>query len=358
MASFRKSPLRSFVVAIGFGSQSDIGSLDAAVEPEIAGSAGLDPEVSRLRRTLVALRGGDAQFEAHGASNEAETSRPQAATEPVEICHATTYAAMPNEEKNVEIAITDDVYAAPVASIEALSATQDHVALTRKAAEELLLEVCALEERYSSEAKAAQAAAESAAATKKAENAALLERQAKELSEGAAQKHSALVRDRENAEDYVVAKRADAEAARARFVELEQQLLDARQAATEAFSALEQHGARATECLAKQPTVEREAAEAAARFTACQATRAAAENEATAAHERAEALKASLPADTQGSAGIYEIQALAARIAAHASALARGQDGASGLPGRVSGVGEAASRTTCATASNGAAPHA
>lgn len=356
MASFRKSPLRSFAVAIGFGNQSDIDSWDAAVEPEMAEFGETDPEISRLRRTLVALRGGDPQYEALEASAPTETARTQAAAEPVDAWSAAISPAAPNEGQNVETAITDDLYAAPASSGEALSAAQDHVALTRKAAEELLLEVRALEERFSSEAKAAQAAAESAAATQKSEDAALLEREAKELSETAAQNHSALLAELEGVEAVVVTKRADAHAARARFVDLEQQLLDARQAAAQAFAALEQHEARAKECLAKRPAIEREALDAATRFAACQAARAAAENEAKAAEERAEALKASLPAESQGFAGIDEIQALAARIAAQASALGRGQDHSNGLPGRVSrGVSESASRTICATVSDEAA---
>jgi hypothetical protein len=255
-----------------------------------------DEVTGHLSELLADLKAGEAQSEARRGLRPT-VIEDQSATQ------------MRNEETtNAEVAAPVATPAA--ASDDPLTPAQRLLAEQRKAAEALLLEACALEERLKGEAKAAQAASECAAAKAKADGAAILEQQAKELAQASSERRAVLAAEREDAEKLVVATRADAEAARAQVAELEQRLLE--------------HEARAKEWAAKQAAAEHDAAEALARVVACQTERVAAEKEANAAEERAEALKNELAATTQSLAGIDDVQALAARIAEQASVLKHG----------------------------------
>jgi hypothetical protein len=321
----------SFAAVMGRGSL-----LQRGAESGDAGKGRKSREAQReptghLSEVLAAL-------EARGVQSEAKQGLEQAMKEaqsPKQMPNGETAKAEAAATVKVEVrAAIADVAAQsdvipPAASDEGLTVAQRLVAEQRKAAEALLLEACVLEERLNSEVQAAQAASEYAAARAKADGAAILEQQAKELARASSEHSAVLAAERGDAEKLVVTTRADAEAAKAQVAELEQQLQDARRLAEQTFSTVGAHEARAKESAAKQAAAEQDAAEALARVVACQAERAAAEAEAKAAEERAEALKKELPVTTQSLAGINDIQALAARIAKQASVLKRGPQMAS-----------------------------
>jgi hypothetical protein len=216
-------------------------------------------------------------------------------TAPVTVPQAAPATAPPTAK--VETAMPNDVQPTPAASNGALNGALDGaqrlIAEQRKAAEALLSEVCALEERLKGEAKAAQAAQAFTVANEKAKAAMILEQQAKELAASASESHRALVTERKNAET--------------KIADLKQQLI-----------ALE---ARSKECAAEEIVAERKAGDAKERIVACQSASVAAQKEAKAAEEHAAALKKELPESAQSLAGINEVQSLAARISEQASAL-------------------------------------
>jgi hypothetical protein len=196
---------------------------------------------------------------------------------------------------------------------ETMSQALRIIAEQRKAAEALLLEACALEDRLKSEAKLTGAASEYAAAREKAESAALAEQEAHHLAQASSEHHAAVATERRDLEALIAAEHAETEAFLAQIAQLEQQLKETQESAEQMFRALELHEALAKECLEKEAVAGHEAAEATARVVACQAERVAAEKEAVVARERADALKKALPA-TAG-ARIDEVHTLAARIA-------------------------------------------
>ena len=232
-----------------------------------------------------------------------EAEAPQAHDTPEVIATAPSYELPKAEDRMPETLHM----AAP--SGEELTAAQRLVAQQREAAEALLLEVRALENRLQHEAQAAHAAAECAAANEKAEGAAALEYEASERARAAADRAAAIASDRQTAQAQAASARADAEAARARVAELEQRL-----------SAQE---ARAQECAQSESAAQHEASEAASRLVACQAAREGAQAEAEAAKERAAALRAALPGAAAGLAGTTDVQSLAVRISEQAAGLER-----------------------------------
>ena len=172
-----------------------------------------------------------------------------------------------------------------------LTATQRLIVEERKAAEALLREVLAREERLTSEAEAAQAAHEYAAAKEKVQAVALLEQEAREMVRAALELHEASASERKVAEELVARGSAQAETARQMVAELEQRLRDAQQSAAEIAAALHGHKARAAEFAAIESAAHSEELEAAELASNCEATRTAAEEEAEAARERAQALQ-------------------------------------------------------------------
>ncbi len=204
---------------------------------------------------------------------------------------------------------------------DALITAQRLVAEQRRAVEALLAEACVLEERLRSEAKAAQAAQEYTAAKAKVEAVTIQQRQAEALARGGSERHMALAAELRKAQALVVARRPDADAARAQVAALEQQLRDARQLAEQTLSVLERHEANVKEHAAKLAAAEHEEDDSAARIAGLQAARAAAETEAAAAEKRAEALRKELPGAVQPFSGTNDVRALAARIAEQVSIL-------------------------------------
>jgi hypothetical protein len=288
--------------------------LDGTAESGDIRKKGRD-EASNLRKMLTDLKGREAGEPTQGAQRT--TTETQHAKE-----------SLNKESLNGEATKTDVVaqvkVALPAVGDEALTAAQRLVAEQRKAAEALLLEACALEERFKSESQAAQAATECAAAKAKAQSSAIAEQKANELAQASSEHRTALAARRKDAEGLVVTMRSAAETTSAQVTELEQQLRDAQRLVEQTLSMVGSHEEQIKELAAEQTAADQKAAEAAALVAACQADRAAAEKEAQAAEERAEALKKSLPATTQRLAGISELEALAARIAEQASLLKRG----------------------------------
>ncbi len=256
---------------------------------------------------------------------EPETPPQSVAKTEAEVCSLEPAVAAPNEPTKVKVTMPDDVQKRSAACDEATTEALRIIAEQRKAAEALLFEACALEDRLKNEANRAQAAAEYAAAQDKAQSAAIAERMAKQVALTNRERHAALATERKDLEELIATKCAEHEAARAKMTELEQQLVEAQRSAEQIFSVVAAHEARAKECVEKQTAVEREATEAAVRVTACQAEREAAEMAAKAARERVETLKTE--SSTNDVAGIEEARTLAARIAEQAAITRRSRNG-------------------------------
>jgi chromosome segregation ATPase len=204
---------------------------------------------------------------------------------------------------------------------ETIFAAQLLLGELRNAGQALLREVSALETRLNEEAQLVRATRDYTDATKKAEGAAIVEQQAKELAHAASAQYDAAATERRSADELAASSRTDAETAKAQIAKLERWLQDAHQLAQETSSKLGQHESRAQECAAAEDAARCEAAEAAARVAACQAASVAAVNEARLARERAEALKQALPQSAPSFAGISNVQTIATRIVEEAAAL-------------------------------------
>jgi colicin import membrane protein len=291
---------RSWKSAIGRAGEmlNDESTYSSKKKSEQVASGEPGRDSSPLGRLLGDLKASEGRRNGQHPNPEAETASqaaPVTASQAAPVTAPQTAPATAPQLAKVETAMPNDVQSAPVTTNGALDGAQRLIAEQRKAAEALLSEVCALEERLKGEAKAAQAAQAFAAANEKAKAAVILEQQAKELAASASESHRALVTEHKNAET--------------KITDLKQQL-----------SALE---ARTKECAAEEIVAERKAGEAKERIVACQAASVAAQKEAKAAEEHAAALKKELPESAQNLVGINEVQTLAARIAEQASALTR-----------------------------------
>lgn len=329
---------------------SDIEELGSQSPAPLDGNS----DVSRLRRSIADLKASKMQQDAREAELSAAPSQDveaapetitvnaEAAEKVVAAATAVVAAKAETDEKaeaqapsvnasaaadnsivKVETIMPDDGRSTVNASDEALSTAQRLMAEQRKAAEALLSEVCALEERLNAEALEKNALGELRAANEKAEGAAILVQHAKELAQAASERHRALADGRKSAEDVAVKARADAEAAKAKIAELQEQLREARQVAEQQASSIGLHEARAKECAQQEAAAQREATEADARVVESQTVCEVAAKEAKAAEQRAAARTQQLATKMQNGAG--EVQNLAQRIAEQASALARAQ---------------------------------
>jgi hypothetical protein len=258
-------------------------------------------------------------------THQPETLSESAAKTEAEVGNLEFPLATRNEPTKVKTTMPDDVQVRSSAADDAATEALRLIVEQRKAAEALLFEACALEDRLKNEAQRTQAAAEYAAAQDKAESAAIAERKAKQLALVKRDRHAALAMERKGLEELLAMKRAECEAARTKITALEQQLAEAQRSAEQIFSVVAAHEAREKECVEKITAVEREATEAAVRVTACQAEREAAEMAAKAARERVEALKKESAINDV--AGIEEARTLAARIAEQAAITRRARNG-------------------------------
>ncbi|MGB6952698.1 MAG: hypothetical protein WBE15_12200, partial [Candidatus Cybelea sp.] len=159
-----------------------------------------DPEVSRFRRALADLKGSGPKDGPPGEA-PAETPKPEIAQAEIsngkppkpEAPAAEAIVPEPPEASQPK-AESDEPKAAPpvkppksaIASHnEEVIAAQRIITEQRRAAEALLREVCQLEQRFKTEASAAQAALDYAGAQEKADAAAALEQQARALVQAA-----------------------------------------------------------------------------------------------------------------------------------------------------------------------------
>jgi hypothetical protein len=375
MFNSSKSPLRSFAAAFGFG-----GMQNDEDEAERDESRDTDPKVSRLRRVLADLKAGDPQGEVtvvqapvvqpqppsvpaatEAPRAESATAKAPPPTQPAPVQTAppskdaaravsaakSDTAALPTQtgETKVETAMSKDPKPAvngpvgngpatnspaangpaatgPNDKAETLSSAQNLVAEQRRFVESLLLEVRALEDRLNTEVGAAKAAEDFKAAKEKVARTAELEQQANQVLQAAATHHDTVLAERKEAEKQALTARSEADSAQARVTELEQQLKDAQLTAAQAVSLATQREAQAKDCADKEAAAQRELVDATNFATACRADSAAAQTEASAAKQAADALLQQLPTQTQSLAGVGDVQALASRIAEHATALA------------------------------------
>jgi hypothetical protein len=266
-----------------------------------------DQVITRLRSAIADLKCSTI------ANAECEAS--PVAPSPAKV--ADVFAPSPEPEAVRTQPTTETVFAAQLLLVE-----------VRKTSEALLRELSVLETRLNEEAQIVQATREYAAATKKAEGAAMAEQQAKELAQAASTQRDAAATARRSADERAASARTDAETAKAQIAKLERWLQEAQQLAQETSNRLGHHETHAQECVAAENAAKCEAAEAAARVAACQAASAAALREAQAAEERAEALKQAASQAAPSLAGISNVQTLATHIAEEAAALARDPRGA------------------------------
>jgi hypothetical protein len=332
-----KSPFKSFAAAVGLGNQlqsgADSGNAANATAKKDETPAADGSISSRLRSMIADIEAGDASYEARRAAQlaarKADALKKNGESEPA----ASAVVPPPPKPQPQEAKAVDQLASAandqpapeqpssPVVGADGLTETQRLAAEQRKAAEALLLEACVLEQRIAYESKVEAASLEYAKAKEKADSAAILEQQAKELAQASAERYVAVVSERKEAEQLNATCRSATDAARMQVAALEDQLREAQRFAEETSQTLRTQEQRVAEVVAREVTAEREASEAAGRVTACLQTREAAEKEAKTAQQRAEAVKHSLPSDNVDFAGMQDVRALAARIAEQASAL-------------------------------------
>jgi hypothetical protein len=340
MFNSSKSPFKSFAAAVGLGNQLQSGADSGNVANASAKKDETPPPPdgsisSRLRSMIADIEAGDASYEARRAAQLAarrtDTMKKSGESEPAASVVVPLPPAAPPKPQQPQAKAVDppaeDVPQAseqtdsPIVGADGLTEAQRLASEQRKAAEALLLEACVLEQRIAYEAKVEAAEGDYAKAKEKADNAAILEQQAKELAQASAERYVAVVSERKEAEQLVATCRSAADAARMQVATLEEQLREAQRFAEETLHTLRTQEQRIAEVVAREVTAEREASEAAGRVTACLAAREAAEKEAKAAQQRAEGVKQALPSETVDFAGMQDVRALAARIAEQASAL-------------------------------------
>jgi hypothetical protein len=257
-----------------------------------------DPQVLRLRRMLADLRGAD--------TSEGRSETP--AAEPI----SNGVAKAPEDHREAEAAQTT------TRSDTRLTALLNLLAEQREVAQALLQGCSALEERVKAEAMSTQAEREFAEATQKANAAALLGKQSKEVARAAAERRSTLAAERLNLDELTAAARTEEQSVQAQVLQAEQRLQEALQAAVQCSARLAEHETRLRDCAASVSAAAAEEREATELVVTYEAARVEAEQEAQSANERAEALKRKRE---QSLARIGEIEELAKRIARSSASL-------------------------------------
>jgi hypothetical protein len=293
-----------------------------------------DPEVSRFRRALADLKGSGPKDGPPGEASKPSEVEPAPKAEisngkppKAEAPETETIRPEPPEASQPKATSEEPKAAPPVkppksamaSHNEEVIAAQRIITEQRRAAEALLREVCQLEQRFKTEASAAQAALDYAAAQEKADAAAALEQQARALVQAATERRSGAAAERKAAGELLVTSRADAQAAKAAVDELERRLNDAKVAAEAKSKEIAQSEALVKECADKEASTAAQEAESRERVATCQAAYVAAQKQAHTAKELSEALKKEL--QPQSFAGIGDVQSLAIKIAQEASAL-------------------------------------
>lgn len=219
------------------------------------------------------------------------------------VVNTESIAQQPEEPLSLEDDTVDEAFS------EALRAIADQ----RKAAEALLFETCALEDQLKDEMQIATAVRASSVAKQESDRATAEAEQAMVEALQKFDARNALQAERKQLEELLAAKRAEAEAAKAKIEELERTLREAKDSAGQICSAAALHEARANECADKESAAQTEEMHAVERMQACNASRDAAKAAAASAQERVESLKQTLSAHRTN--GLEASQALAKRIA-------------------------------------------
>lgn len=210
---------------------------------------------------------------------------------------------------------------------EAMNEALRVIADQRKAAEALLFEACALEDQLKDEVQVTQAMRAAGVAKDASDRATAAAEQAMVVALQKFDARNVLKAEREQLEQLLAAKRAEAEAAKEKIEELERSLQEAKDSAGTIYSEMTLHEAGATECAEKERAAQTEESHAVERMQACNASRDAAKAAAASAQERVEALKQSLSANRAN--GVEASQALAARIAEQVKLVKQYREGAS-----------------------------
>jgi hypothetical protein len=326
MFNSSKSPFKSFAAAMRLGGQQQNEAEPEVVaeEPAAAQAAATpaDPLLSDKLKSMIAdIEAGDAKYEARRAAlQEQRRAAAEAAKKAGEDKPASPDISKPTATSAPAAASSSSTSPGlPEHRDGGFVEAQQLAAEQRKAAEALLLEACVLEERLSLEANAAKASSEFKVAKEKADGAAILEQQAKELAQSSAERHSSVVLERKEAENLAGTCRVAVDTAISQVTQLEMQLEEAKRVAEETRSMLQTNEQRVAECAAREATAEREVAEASGRVASCQTARETADQEARVAQERADSLKSALPSLSANFASIDDVRKLAARIAEQAA---------------------------------------
>lgn len=296
-----KSPFRQIAGSLGRREEQD--------------EEGQSASIARLRTVMAELKVGDAEYDARNPVTDEDVM-----VGPV----ATATAAKPAAAPKAAAAPIAAPKAPPVAppADDPLAEAHRLIAEQRRAAEALLQEACALEDRLKTESVVSQAFGEVDEAQRALDAAAASEQQAKDAARIAAEQRGAIAAERRDAESQVVAARGDVKAAKAKVAELEQKLRDARQAVEQAISMVGLREARVKECLAKETASKRDTTETNSRVLACESARLAAERKLDAARRRAAEMQSQT--DLKAAPGIEGVQLLAARIAEQKTAIRNG----------------------------------
>lgn len=310
-----KSPFRQIAGSLGRREEQD--------------EQGQSASIARLRTVMAELKVGDAEYDARNPVTDEDVRVGPVTTATAAKPAVAPKAAAPTPAPKPPVAaapapapVPTAPQSAPPASDDPLAEAHRLIAEQRKAAEALLQEACALEDRLKTESVVSQAFEEVDEAQQALNAAASSEQQAKDAARIAAEQRGAIAAERRDAESQVVAARGDVKTAKAKVAELEQKLRDARQAVEQAISMVGLREARVKECLAKETVSKRDTTETNSRVLACESARLAAERKLEAARRRAAEMQSQ--SDSKGVPGIEGVHQLAARIAEQKTAMRNG----------------------------------
>jgi hypothetical protein len=301
-----KSPFRQIAGSLGRREEQD--------------EEGQSASIARLRTVMAELKVGDAEYDARNPVTDEDVMVGPVAT--ATAAKPAAAAVAPPPPAPPKSAATPAAPAPAPPSDDPLAEAHRLIAEQRKAAEALLREACALEDRLKTESVVSQAFEEVDEAQRALDAAAASEQQAKDAARVAAEQRGAIAAERRDAESQVVAARGEVKTAKAKVADLEQKLRDARQAVEQAISMVGLREARVKECLAKETASKRDTTETNSRVLACESARLAAERKLEAARRRAAEMQSQT--DLKAAPGIEGVQLLAARIAEQKSAIRNG----------------------------------
>lgn len=274
-----------------------------------------DAQVSQLRKMLEDLRGGLIDSHHDGQATVVDPA-------PLEI-HDVPHS--PSDElPGAELPATADVTKIVIADpeLDRLTAAQRLVAEQRKAAEAMLQEVEAFEERLRAETLIAEASHALSAADAKMETLRAAEQQAHAAFEALRTRHEELQGKESESEAALHAARAQHDDAETETAELEGRLREAHQRTHEAAARVERAEAEIAEVASEKAATEEGIAAAREHLEAQRLQAQEAHAEADAARERFSGLTASGVSSESSGEPFVVLQRLSLRLAEEASAMA------------------------------------